>query len=241
VNELLKKFLNERNLKGIGDIKWAHAVNNTKYLEQALSNADVHFIEVDISLSKELKPIAAHYNDESDLSFEQLLNLVKQSDKGLKLDFKDQKALLPCLKQLQSSNLHQPVILNADILSAENNAPSATIPPEEFINGCHEFYPDCLLSVGWRTNYDSTYTSEDIIKMLQLCRNIKEVTFPIRASILPRSWENIKKLLEKDGYTMTIWNSEPLDYDLKKWIEQNTDPKKCFYDFTTSKQDSGIS
>jgi hypothetical protein len=240
VNELLKKFLNERNLKGIGDIKWAHAVNNTKYLEQALSNADVHFIEVDISLSKELKPIAAHYNDESDLAFEQLLNLVKQSDKGLKLDFKDQKALLPCLKQLQSTNLHQTVILNADILSAEN-APSATIPPEEFINDCQEFYPDGLLSVGWRTNYDSTYSSEDINKMMQLCRNIKDVTFPIRASILPRSWENVKKLLEKDGYTLTIWNSELLDDDLKKWIEQNTDPKKCFYDLMAFKHDGGIS
>jgi hypothetical protein len=49
-----KNFLMNRNLKGIGDIKWAHAVNNTKYLEQALNNADVHFIEVDISLSKGL-------------------------------------------------------------------------------------------------------------------------------------------------------------------------------------------
>jgi hypothetical protein len=145
---------------------------------------------------------------------------------------------LPCLRKLQTAQLHQPVILNADILSTEN-APSAIIPPEEFINGCQEFYPDGLLSVGWRTNYGSTYTNEDINKMLQLCRNIKEVTFPVRASILPRSWENVKKLLEKDGYTLTIWNSEPLDHDLKKWIEQNTDLKKCFYDFTTSKQDAG--
>jgi glycerophosphoryl diester phosphodiesterase len=240
VNEPLKKFLNDRNLKGIGDIKWAHAVNNTKYLEQALNNADVHFIEVDISLSKELKPIAAHYNDGSDLAFEQLLNLVKQSDKGLKFDLKDQKTVLPCLQKLKSSKLGRPIVLNADILSLADTPP-AIIAGKKFINDCREFYPDGLLSVGWRTNYDSTYTSEDINKMLQLCRNIKEVSFPIRASILPRSWENVKKLLENDAYTLTIWNSEPLDDDLKKWIEQNTDPKKCFYDFTASKHDGGIS
>jgi hypothetical protein len=240
MNEAVRHYLLSNKIKRIGDIKWAHAVNNVNYLEQTLANPDVDFFEVDISISHNGEPIAAHYSNESDLTFENLLNNVKGFDKGIKLDFKEQKAILPCLRNLQANQLHQPVILNADILSTEN-APRATISPEEFINNCQEFYPNGLLSIGWRTNNDSNYTNEDIDKMLQLCRNIKVVTFPVRASILPRSWENVKKILEKDGYTLTIWNSEPLDSNLKKWIDQNTDPKKCFYDFTTSKHEAGTS
>jgi hypothetical protein len=240
MNEALRHFLITNRIKRIGDIKWAHEVNNVNYLEQVIVNPNVDFLEIDISISRSGEPIAAHYGNESDLTFKNFLNKVKESDKGIKLDFKEQQAILPCLRNLQANQLHQPVVLNADILSTEN-APSAAISPEEFINNCQDLYPHGLLSVGWRTNHDSNYTNEDTNKMLQLCRIIKYVTFPVRASILPRSWENVKKLLEKDGYTLTIWNSEPLENDLKNWIKQNTDPKKCFYDFTTSKQDAGTS
>jgi hypothetical protein len=66
--------------------------------------------------------------------------------------------------------------------------------------------------------------------MLELCKNLPYATFPVRASILPSCWDDVKRLIQKDGFTLTIWNSEPLDNDLKNWIFKNTDPKKCFYD-----------
>jgi glycerophosphoryl diester phosphodiesterase len=233
MNEVLKKFLNECGFECIDDIKWAHAVNNVKYLEQALNDPKVGFLEVDISLSNSGEPIAAHYQDESDLTFANLLNKVKQSDKGIKLDFKDQRALLPCLQQLEASELQQPVILNADVLSVKD-APPATIEASEFIKLCRQNYPKGLLSVGWRTNENSVYSAEDIDEMLRACEGLNEVSFAIRASALPHSWENIKKLIEKERYTLTIWSAQPINKELKGWIIKNTDPQKCFYDFVNN-------
>jgi hypothetical protein len=240
MNDQIRKFLQDRNIDSISSLKWAHAVNDIKYLEQTLTSAEVDFLEIDISLSNKEDLIAAHYKDESDLSFDYLLNCIKQSDKGIKLDFKDKKAISPCLQKLQSGKLTQPVILNVDILSVKD-APPAIITPKEFIKLCQGVYPRGLLSVGWRTTEDSIYSAEVVDNMLRACRELAEVTFPVRASALPRSWKNIKRLIEKESYTLTIWNSSPLSQELYQWIIKKTDKNKCFYDFTASKHDAEIS
>jgi hypothetical protein len=233
MNEAIKEFLIKRKINNIGGIKWAHAVNDVKYLEQVLVDSHINFLEVDISLSEKGEPVAAHYSDESDLTFANLLNKVKQSSKGAKLDFKGQKALLPCLQQLEVSELQHPIILNADVLSVKD-APPATIAAEEFIKLCRHNYPKGLLSVGWRTEESSVYSAEDIDEMLRACEGLNEVSFAIRASALPHSWENIKKLIEKERYTLTIWSAQPINKELKGWIIKNTDPQKCFYDFVNN-------
>jgi hypothetical protein len=240
MNESIKKLLIDKRVKSIGDIQWAHAVNNVKYLEQALADSNVDFLEIDISLSINKEPVAAHYSNESDLTFVNLLNSVKQSEKGLKLDFNDQGAVSPCVQLLGSANLNQPIILNADILSARD-APPAIIQPQFFTDTCSDNYPDGQLSLGWRTTENSTYTAEDIREMVRICRDLNSVTFPVRASILPHSWKNVKSLLQKEKWTLTIFNSRPLDSELLDWIKQNTDPQKCFYDFTVSRQALGMS
>jgi hypothetical protein len=229
VNESIKQFLIRRGLNSISDVKWAHAVNSAHLLDQALSSPNIDFLEVDISLSKDGVPIAAHYHDKSDLSFVELLNHVKHSDKGLKFDFKNQKAIILCLQLLAESSLMQPVILNADILSVKG-APDSEIQAGWFINYCQEYYPKGLLSLGWRTTENSAYSPEDIDKMLDICRDLENMTFPVRASILPKFWRNVRRLIENKNHTLTIWNSEPPEDDLKKWIFKNTDPQKCFYD-----------
>jgi hypothetical protein len=235
MDKTLRHFLITNRIKSIGDIKWAHAVNNANYLAQSLANPYVDFLEVDISISDNGDLIAAHYSNESDLSFDVLLNKVKESNKGLKLDFKDQKALLPCLKQLQSTDLHQPVILNADILTAQN-APEAIMPPEWFVINCQNYYSRGILSPGWRTNPDpkATYTAEDIEKMQLLFSGISKVTFCVRALMLPGSWNNAKKLLDDSSRTLTVWETKPVNNELKDWIVKNTDPKRCFYDLNIS-------
>jgi hypothetical protein len=233
MNDQIQKFLHDHHTDNISGLKWAHAVNDIKYLEQTLTSAEVDFLEIDISLSNKEVLIAAHYRNESDLNFDYLLNCIKQSDKGIKLDFKDQKAIEPCLQKLQSGKLTQPVILNVDILSVKG-APQAITSPEEFIKISQGVYPKGLLSVGWRTTEDSIYSNEDVGNMLRACSELTEVTFPVRASALPRSWKNIKRLIEKESCTLTIWNSSPLSQELYQWIIKNTDKNKCFYDFSVA-------
>jgi hypothetical protein len=229
VNESIKQFLIRRGLNSISDVKWAHAVNSVHLLDQALSSPNIDFLEVDISLSKDGVPIAAHYHDKSDLSFDNLIRRIKESEKRLKLDFKDQNAVVLCLEMLANSPLKQPVMLNADILSVED-APEAIASPELFINTCMVNYPKGLLSLGWRTTENSAYSPEDIDKMLDICKGLESATFPVRASILPKFWRNVRKLIENKNHTLTIWNSQPPEDDLKNWIFKNTDPQKCFYD-----------
>jgi hypothetical protein len=229
MNRSLGKFLTGKEIRALGDIKWAHAVNDVKYLKEVLANPKVHFLEVDIDFSRSGDPIAAHYSSESDLNLATLLNNIKYSKKGLKLDFKDPRAVIPTLALLKESQLLQPVILNADILSTKG-APAADIEPEWFIKNCQKHYPMGLLSLGWRTTEVSLYSKNDVNKMLDICRGIKEVTFPIRASLLPDSWPYVKKLIKKDYYTLTIWDSRPMDHELKQWLIKNMDPNKCFYD-----------
>jgi hypothetical protein len=231
VDEFIKYFLLSNNIKNIGNIKWAHAVNSVKYLEQSLADPEIDFLEIDIGLSKSNVPIAAHYTDERDLTFNNLLNLVKKSDKGIKLDFKDHRAVESSLRKLHAGSLKQPVILNTDVLST-NGAPEAVVPSQEFIDLCQKYYAAGLLSLGWRTTEDSAYTTEDIDKMLYICGALDEATFPVRASILPRSWQNVKRLIEKENYTLSIWNGGRVDNDLKDWIIKNTDPQKSFYDLS---------
>jgi hypothetical protein len=233
MDELIRHLKAASDIQFIGDITWAHAVNNILLLEQAIADKNIDFLEIDISMGGNNEPIASHDSTASDLSFLHFLERIKDIDKGLKLDFKIQKAIIPCLGYLRDLKPTQPIILNADILSVKN-APAAQIQPQWFINACQEYYPSGLLSLGWRTNPDSTYTEDDIDAMLELCKDLKNVIFPVRASILPASWNSVKKLLEDEGRTLTIWNSEPVNAELNNWLLKHTSKQNCFYDFTIS-------
>jgi hypothetical protein len=229
----MQELINFFKGRAIGDIKWAHAVNSQQSLEQALADPSINFLEVDISLSKNGEPIAAHYSNKSDLAFTDLLNRLKYSRKGLKLDFKDQNTVGSCLEILAGANFTQPIILNTDILSLKD-APEAIINPDYFIKTCLTNYPKGLLSLGWRTTPESRYELGDVNTMLALTKGLSSATFPVRASILPRSWKAVKKLLANEKNTLTIWNSDPINQELQTWINKNTEKNRCFYDFTTS-------
>jgi hypothetical protein len=228
----MQKFINFFGVRAIGHIKWAHAINSQQTLQQALANPNINFLEVDISLSENGEPIAAHYSDKSDLTFTDLLNRLKYSRKGIKLDFKDQNTVGLCLEILSGVNLAQPVILNADILGLKG-APEAIINPDLFIKTCLTNYPKALLSLGWRTTSESRYELEDVNTMLALTKELGSVTFPVRASTLSQSWDAVKYLFAGKN-TLSIWNSDPINQELQAWINKNTDKNRCFYDFTTS-------
>lgn len=85
------------NVARPGDIGWVHGANTRASLSAALSDPRVHFIEGDISwVGTEI--IMAHPPiTESDLEFEQWLDMTVATGKGAKLDFKSSDALVHCL------------------------------------------------------------------------------------------------------------------------------------------------
>jgi hypothetical protein len=230
---LMDYFKKEYGINNPGEVTWSHAVNSHEKLAKSLNNSDFMVIESDIRKSLQGVPVAAHPPDtESDLSFNELINEMSQSKQGLKLDFKDPEIVIPCLQRLNKASLRQPILLNADILQG-NGANPPKFNAVEFLTFCKKNYPKGILSLGWTTTADPTlgYTQKNIDEMLQLCQGIEEVTFPVRACLLPNSWDNLKQLTEKEGYTLSVWNNEPVDRKLWQWIKVNTDLNKTFYDF----------
>jgi hypothetical protein len=214
-----------------GTVRWAHAVNSKSLLENALHNPEVDFLEVDLSVGEQ-EIIAAHPpQTHSDLSMKELVQTVNNSDKGLKLDFKDPRTVKPTLNVLKNEGFTPPVILNADIL-ATNGAPEPDIDGQWFINSCLAYSPSAWLSLGWRTTGqpNSFYSEDDVTKMLQFCRSLENVTFPVRTSMLPQSRQNVERLMQQPNYTLTLWNPEPLSLELSIWVKENTNPERCFYD-----------
>ena len=102
------------------------------------------------------------------------------------------------------------------------------------------YYPSGILSIGWTTtaNPELGYTPENIDAMLALCKDLPEVTFPVRACLLPNSGTHLQRLIKnKEGYTLTVWNNEPVSNELRDWIKTDTDPAKTFYDFIDENKD----
>ncbi len=233
MDTLLSRFILQHGIKRPGDVRWSHAVNSREKLERFLQDKQVLFIESDIRVSRNGTIVTAHPPEtESDLTFDELISGISTSTKGLKLDFKDPEVLIPCLERLKKSDLSQPVFLNADILQG-NGANPSKFSAVSFIALCKKYYPEGILSLGWTTTADPnlSYTKEIVDEMLRLCEGIPQVTFPVRACLLPNSWEQVSRLIEDGGYTLTVWNNEPIDTVLKNWIQNNTNPEKTFYDF----------
>lgn len=220
-------------LEKLGDITWAHAVNSQEELREALVNPQIMMLECDIRLSPTGEIIAAHPPlEESDLSFDALLEALQTTKQGLKLDFKDVAAVAPCLARLQARQLQRPVLLNANILQGLGGWPPQ-IEATKFLAWCADLYPQGILSIDWTMGYYSTaYSRENIEEMLQLCRehHLQQVTFPVRAKYLPASWEHVAHLLQVEGYSLTIWDNGPLAPEVVHWLRYTTDPTLVCYD-----------
>ncbi len=233
MTQLSNYFKKEFEASKPGEIFWSHAVNSQEKLERALRDNSIMFIESDIRRSSDGTPVASHPPEtESDLTFKNLIEKMTDSPKGLKLDFKDPEIVAICLEDLQTTRLTQPVLLNADVLQG-NGANTSKFNAEEFIAQCQELYPSGTLSLGWTTtaNPELGYTQANVAEMLTLCEGIDQATFPVRACLLPTSIDALNQLTQKKGYTLSVWNNEPVSKELAQWIKDHTDPVKTFYDF----------
>lgn len=241
--DFMTYFRQEFGVSRPGDILWSHAVNGLEKFGRFLNNPAAMFIESDIRLSiKSGEPVAVHPPEtESDLTFRELIDRMKQSKQGLKLDFKDPEILLTCLNIIKSAGLQQPVFLNADILQG-TGANISKFSARGFVSLCRAHYPKGIFSIGWTTTADleKPYNSTQVDEMLKLCADydLGCVTFPVRACLMPKSEKELNRLLAASpDFTLTVWNNESVSGDLRDWIRNHTDPAKTFYDFIDDRKE----
>jgi len=211
----------------LGDITWGHAVNSQERLRHALNNPDIMMLEVDVRLSSQGEVVLAHPPAvDSDLSFAEFVRRVATSKQGIKLDMKDAEVLLPCLSMLREGNLQQPVLLNAGLAQGSSGHPT-NYSAAGFLGAWRKFYPQAILSPDWSGH---PYGQEHIDAMLDLLTGIENVTFPVQASRLPDSWAQVSQLLQRESYSLTIWDGQPVTKELLQWLQEHTDPERVSYD-----------
>lgn len=234
MNTLISYLREHYHINKLGDVTWAHAVNSKARLKRFLHDPETMMLEADICISPRGDAVAAHppAND-SDLSFDSLLEAVASSKQGIKLDFKDAEILIPCLNRLRELDLMQPVLLNADIFQGSGGY-RPKFSPVGFLVLCQKLYPQGIVSLGWTTrpDPDAAYTGWQIDEALERCRDVQQATFAMRASLLPASWQHVARLLQSEGYSLTIWNAEPAEQELLAWMRENTDPARTLYDLS---------
>jgi len=229
MKDVVSYLQQQYTLNVLGDITWAHAVNNRQKLQVALNNPQIMMLEVDVMVSSNGEIILGHPPvTDSDLSFAAFVAAVSESRQGIKLDLKEPETLIPCLNILRESGLRQPVLLNAGILPGNDGAPPK-FNAAGFFALCKKLYPQGILSPDWTNNY-APLTEKNIDDMLALCAGIEQITFPVNARLLPFAWKPLSRLIARDGYSLTIWDGKPVDKYLLLWLQENTDPAKVSYD-----------
>ncbi|XP_036610231.1 protein FAM151A [Trichosurus vulpecula] len=231
-------------------VTWYHAANHRSEMEEALSS-EVMVLEADVNVegldtaNETGVPIMAHppaiYSDNT---LEQWLEAVlTRSRKGIKLDFKNIKAVGPSLdllrKQTEDGRIQRPVWINADILDGPNVPLPVAVDATQFLSLVQEKYPDATLSLGWTTLYislvpNSTYTQDMIEEMHRLVVDLpQKVTFPVRAVMARAAWSHFSWLLsQSDRYSLTLWqsDSDPVTVDDLLYIRKHSATQQIYYD-----------
>uniref|UniRef100_A0A2K6BFB7 Protein FAM151A n=1 Tax=Macaca nemestrina TaxID=9545 RepID=A0A2K6BFB7_MACNE len=217
----------------------------------AALNSNVTVLEADVNVeglgtaNETGVPIMAHppaiYSDNT---LEQWLDAVLgSSQKGIKLDFKNIKAVGPSLDLLrqltEEGKVRRPVWINADILKGPNMLISTEVNATQFLALVQEKYPKATLSPGWTTFYMSTfpnrtYTRAMVEKMHELVGVVPQrVTFPVRSSMVRAAWPHFSWLLsQSERYSLTLWQaaSDPMSVEDLLYVRDNTAVHQVYYD-----------
>ena len=184
-------------------------------------------------------PVMAHPPDiDSDITLEEWITRVITTDKGVKLDFKSIEVLEPAMLVLNQfrGSYKQPIWLNSDIFNGPNSPDSTPVNATRFREIILEHFPECTLSIGWKTLYPGLeiYTEEMIEEMATYARDLQQpITYPVRARFVKDSWTNLKSLLDESrGYTLSIWSgsSDIVDPDDLVFVRQNAEADRVYYD-----------
>ncbi|XP_046697981.1 protein FAM151B isoform X2 [Silurus meridionalis] len=242
-DQTLAYFLQKGSIKepNAADIQWYHAANSKHKITEALRDR-TQMIEADVLLRGRdpKEPVMAHPpHDDSDITLREWLEMVGNSDKGIKLDFKSLDAVVESMALLDKvrHRLKGPVWLNADILPG----PGGTATPldaQAFLQAVATKEGDTL-SLGWTTGWSPNkdnpgYSWEMVQQMEEVCKNLtQQVTFPVRAALLPQSFFQFQWLLrQSDRYTLTIWTgqSDVLNVEDLLPYRQSFSKSRIYYD-----------
>ncbi|XP_044302621.1 protein FAM151B isoform X2 [Varanus komodoensis] len=240
---ILDYFLNAKQIKTRdgAEIIWYHRANNKLQMKEAIQST-AHMIEADILLQEGVgrsEPVMAHPPEtSSDNSLQEWLNEVKNTNKGIKLDFKSLAAVNPSIKLLGDLKLRQPIWLNADILPGPNGS-NCVVDAKGFLDTVTSFFPAVTLSLGWTTDWinlkcNKGYSSAMVQEMAAICSNlVQPITFPVRAALVRQSISELTWLLQQsDRYTLTIWTGKYDEYSVEDllYIRDSFDKNRVFYD-----------
>jgi len=255
---LLKHF----KVTDAADVTWAHAVNSKADLDTAVGDEKVMMLEADVIMDPVKNvPIMGHPPaNSSDLTLEEFLthSLIHWEEKGIKLDFKSDKAVNASVavmkKAFEAREKLPPVILNADILVGPNTNINETKPvdPELFFTAFAPF-KTAILSPGWTTkfigNETEGYNNTDASEMTELVQKYivqQDLTFPVRASLVVLNPKPMHYILNQmQGKTsLTVWTSKTDIYDPKDLGFLRLYSKKVFFDLPAEEvkivKDSGF-
>jgi hypothetical protein len=234
LHELLSYFAPRYGVTRLAEITWVHAVNTQARLDRACAPAAM-MLEGDVRASPAGEIILAHPPaTTSDLTFAALLDAIRPLGKGIKLDFKDSVVVPACLEALRAKPPAQPVLLNADIVQGQGAGPPA-VDGAAFIAACTRLYPRGIRSLGWTTTAPPAggYTVDNVCAMLEQCAGRAGIVFPVRASLLPGSWEALQPLTRLPGAVLSLWDSRPVDAPLYTWITTHLPRGDYLYDCVT--------
>ncbi|XP_002736844.2 protein FAM151A-like [Saccoglossus kowalevskii] len=223
------------------NIVWAHAVNSQAELDEALTD-DTMMLEADVSAENNTGiPIMAHPPDVySDLTLEEWLVQCTETDKGMKMDFKDINVVTDSMDIINfyEDRIHQPLWLNADIVKGPNGGDP--VPPVEFISKINDGFPTAVLSLGWTTSWipfkSDMYTWTMIFdNMFYSYPSKQPVTFPVRAVWSITSWNKFVWILGvRHDFSITVWTGSNDNVDVQGLVElrKHGDIKRIYYDLT---------
>ncbi|XP_068523804.1 protein FAM151B isoform X2 [Anas acuta] len=186
-------------------------------------------------------PIMAHPPEtDSDITLQEWLDVIVNTDKGIKLDFKSLDAVQPSLELLErvKPQLRRPVWLNADILPGPNGSSSA-VDAKGFLDTVTSVFPDVTLSLGWTTGWhpdqqNKGYDWTMVKEMAHICSTLSQpVTFPVRAALVRQSMSELCWLIQQsDRYSLTIWTGKEDVYSVEDllYIRKNFDKSRVYYD-----------
>ncbi|NXL96249.1 F151B protein, partial [Alectura lathami] len=148
-------------------------------------------------------PVMAHPPEtDSDITLQEWLGEIVNTDKGIKLDFKSLGAVQPSLELLQvvAQCLRRPVWINADILPGPGGS-SAVVDAGGFLGTVTSSFPSVTLSLGNLCNQTILVVGYDWVmvkEMAQVCRTLSQpVTFPVRAALVRQSMPELCWLMEQ--------------------------------------------
>lgn len=170
---------------------------------------------------------------EGDVTLGEWVSQLTTAGKGMKIDIKTPDCLDDCISLLRKRHDGgTPLMVNADVL----RGPGGRLPvwdPVHFIKHMRRGLPHAICSPGWTTEClgGLLYTEEMVREMAALAKNCDGlITFPVRACYLLVSWSALRKLLQNDRHSLTIWNRESVDGQTLSWIGEQVLVERLFVD-----------